>query len=77
MIYEEGETSEIIMTAKKCMSKYANIFFLIFVLVVSDFWLLGIDRWGVNQIPLISLGRTCHLQGPCPAGVQNYNLVTD
>ena len=25
-----------------------------FVLVVSDFWLLGIDRWGVNQIPLIN-----------------------
>ena len=55
MIHEKGEASEIIMTAKKCISKDANNFFSMFVLVVSDFWLLGIDRWGVNQIPLINL----------------------
>ena len=51
MIHEKGEASEIIMTAKKCISKDANNFFSMFV---SDFWLLGIDRWGVNQIPLIN-----------------------
>ena len=44
VIYDEGGTSEIIMTAKKCISKDANNFFLLFVLDVSDFWLLGIDR---------------------------------
>ena len=40
------------MTAKKWISKDVNILFVLFVLVVSDFWLL--ERWGSDQIPLIN-----------------------